>query len=342
MKSSKNLNNRPLGGLRDMLISTVKPNLHKWEGDGVDHINLGMSRTQLGSLLSLGGISSFNHCELGRFKTLLGFWNYIGHEEGDDRYRILIDKEIRLFNLQRGVVRTPRRVKNFNAVILDAQWQRITGSEKIKKMLIESTLPFDCYRVNRSGMRERTSYEYWFVPALEEMRACLKEGRTFDVKPYMQFPDGDLYESIRVKPKSAPQTTVIIEEMLEANGSDVIEFVYNGEAVDIITLISDKVSLLKPTPESILNYRIDAIYPTKLSVGDSIIHLNVNNGEDPTTHQRAGIVMFQLDEKITIQTEEFGQIDLYSNAIGGFVVDGLPVDLGVGVECVVEYSYCIK
>lgn len=334
MKSSKNLSNRPLGGLRDMLISTVKPNLHKWEGDGVDHINLGMSRTQLGSLLSLGGISSFNHSELGRFKTLLGFWNYIGHEEGDDRYRILIDKEIRLFNLQRGVVRTPRRVKNFNAVILDAQWQRITGSEKIKKMLIESTLPFDCYRVNRSGMRERTSYEYWFVPALEEMRACLKEGRTFDVKPYMQFPDGDLYESIRVKPKAAPQATVIIEEMLETQGSDIIEFMYHGEAVDIITLISDKVSLLKPTPESILNYRIDAIYPTRLAVGDSVIHLNEN--------KEASVVMFQPNEKITIQTEEFGEINLYSNAIGGFVVDGLPADLSVGVGCVVDYSYCIK
>lgn len=335
MASSKNFgNNRPMSGLREMLISGTKPNLHKWEKDGEDHINLGMSRTHLGSLLGLGGISTFHHSELGRFKTLLGFWNYIAHEEHDDRYRILTDKEIRLFNLQRGVTRTPRRVKNFNAIILDAQWQRIVGSEKIKKMLIESTLPFDCYRVNRSGMRERTSYEYWFVPALEEMRKCLKEGRSFDVKPYMQFPNENLYDSIRITPsKPASESPVIIEEMLDKKGEGVIQFTYHDEAIDIITLINNKVSELKPTSEAVINYRVDGIYPTKLVVGETTIELNEKLD--------LAVVMFQPEDKSTIQSP-LGELSLYSTAIGGFVIDGVPSETSVDVECKVAFTYCIK
>lgn len=207
----KPIDNRPFAGLRDILITANKPNVHTWKEDGVDHINLGMGTTRLGANLSLGGMSSFKHSRLGRFKTLFGFWNYVANVEQDDRYRVLNDKEIRAFNRQKDIKRTPRRVRNFIAIILDAQWQRITGNDRLLNAVKESTLPFDCYKLS-GDVRERTSYEYWFVPAMEEMRKCIKEGKEFNVRPYMQDRGFDLYVDLIANPAPPIPTAVPVEE----------------------------------------------------------------------------------------------------------------------------------
>lgn len=229
------IDNRPFAGLRDILISANKPNVHTWKEDGVDHINLGMGTTRLGANLSLSGVSSFKHSRLGRFKTLFGFWNYVANVEQDDRYRVLNDKEIRAFNRQKDIKRTPRRVRNFIAIILDAQWQRITGNERLLTAVKESSLPFDCYKLN-GEVRERTSYEYWFVPAMEEMRKCIKEGREFNVRPYMQDRNFDLYVDLIANPAPPIPTAVPVEESCSStdtqeniNGPVTISSVLNSE-----------------------------------------------------------------------------------------------------------------
>ena len=238
-KTGKNMkpqiNNRPFAGLRDILITANKPNVHMWKEDGVDHINLGMGTTRLGANLSLSGVSSFKHSRLGRFKTLFGFWNYIANVEQDDRYRVLNDKEIRAFNRQKDIKRTPRRVRNFIAIILDAQWQRITGNDRLFNAVKESTLPFDCYKLS-GDVRERTSYEYWFVPAMEEMRKCIKEGKEFNVRPYMQDRGFDLYVDLIANPAPPIPTAVPVEESYSStdtqeniNGPVTISSVLNSE-----------------------------------------------------------------------------------------------------------------
>ena len=333
------IDNRPFAGLRDILISANKPNVHTWKEDGVDHINLGMGTTRLGANLSLSGVSSFKHSRLGRFKTLFGFWNYVANVEQDDRYRVLNDKEIRAFNRQKDIKRTPRRVRNFIAIILDAQWQRITGNERLLTAVKESSLPFDCYKLN-GEVRERTSYEYWFVPAMEEMRKCIKEGREFNVRPYMQDRGFDLYVDLIANPAPPIPTPSPVEEAntalvqtpqylmhfstsVEPDGyAEALSFI-DTNAIDLDTALLDLMGISISAvngqdQETTVELNLDKLAPVE---GSSTIKLF-----DP--NQVARVIESDTGREV---------ITAYSDELGRIKVD-LGFDLDPGVVAVLTFG----
>jgi hypothetical protein len=85
------------------------------------------------------------------------------------------------------------RVQNFKAIILDSIDQRIKQNEKLLKSFSESTLPFDYYKTNSSGIRIRPEHFKWFLTGLEELRKAIKENREPNLDPFIDDHSVDLY-----------------------------------------------------------------------------------------------------------------------------------------------------
>jgi hypothetical protein len=176
----------------------VLPNLESIGEDGKDHINIWEhGATELGKCLSHDVAIGFVHPVLGKFNSVVGFFNYIRSEEKDDRLRHLSSK---VANLHFKSL-TPVNVKNFKALVMDANWLKVQQNPALKKALMESELPFDSWYTykRRDGVRQRPAIAFWIVPGFNEIRAALKEGREPDWSKIRLLPKDvkDLYEPIR-------------------------------------------------------------------------------------------------------------------------------------------------
>lgn len=146
--------------------------------DGVDHINVTDDAvTSLGRSLSYRAKRPFVHTHFGNFNSVEGFWYYIQSVERDDRLRIMNAMAIKKFASKL----TKRPVaKNFKAIILDANYQKIINDRRILAEIKDSILPFENYYTNEHGIKIRPKYFFWMLPGLEEIRTAIKEDRLPD------------------------------------------------------------------------------------------------------------------------------------------------------------------
>ena len=178
----------------------------KWEGDGIDHINIWhQGETDLGACLSLDSMIPFTHSIFGEFTTFTGFWHYIKTTERDDLLRGMWGRKLDEYAKRL----TRYTVPNFQAIILDANWQRIQQHPPLMQAMAESTLPFDTYSINPSThLWKRAPYYNWFIAGCEETRKALKDGRAPDWSKFLTKPTNDIYEDVRPKPiQSRPVTS---------------------------------------------------------------------------------------------------------------------------------------
>jgi hypothetical protein len=172
--------------------------------DGVDHINIWSSATtDMGSVLDHAGPLSLNHSVFGYFDTMTAFWYYIQSEERDDRIRGMQPLAAYRF----GKMMTSRRVINFRAIIADSNWQRIKSKPLLIKMLEQSDLPFDAYRVNNeTGLRTRPPFFGWLLWSFEEIRKAIKENREPNFSSLLDRRNTDIYEFAVVRPQKVSVT----------------------------------------------------------------------------------------------------------------------------------------
>jgi hypothetical protein len=180
---------------------TILGNVNRIGDEGVNHILLSkFSKNPVGSILAIDSEEPLNHSTLGYFKTFQGFWHYISTEERDDRLRELTGPM--LDNLVEKL--TKIRIHNFNALILDALYQRAVRKRESIMLIRKSTLPFDHYRIynNQTGLRQRMAFSFWLIEGCEAIRKAVKEssGKNIvypDFTPFMNTPRLTLSEFIQ-------------------------------------------------------------------------------------------------------------------------------------------------
>lgn len=145
------------------------------EGDGYDYINICISgKTELGQMLAPFYNSAFKHPYFGPFNCMEGFWHYVKTEEKDDRLRALSGSDARKL----GKKLTRHYIKNFHEVINAANFFKIEQNEKLKKLFIESELPFEYYYLFGEGQVQiRPTGWQWMIQGFTEIREMMKEGR---------------------------------------------------------------------------------------------------------------------------------------------------------------------
>ena len=186
--------------------------------DGIDHINVYEgSKTDLGKALAHGSRIGFNHKIFGAFGNMEAFWHYIQSNERDDRIRQMKGQTLKRFAGQM----TRGKVTNFRAIIADSNYQKVIQCKEIVEELKASELPFDCYYINQTGLRQRHQYSIWLIQAFEEIRKAIKEDR---------------------KPN--------FDNLLDREGSDIYEFVIPEYLRRKLKEQEEKASSSEPTPEA--------------------------------------------------------------------------------------------
>ena len=194
---TQNLQQNGFNTLQDKLEKIrhhTKPNTFKTENavvlpavdrigiDGVDHINIWeKASTELGIALSHMADLPFTHETYGKFRSVEGFWHYIRSVTRDDRTRMMAGYKAKKF----GDTLESKRVEDFKAIIMDANWQKIKQYDPLVEELKKSTLPFDVYYLfnNDVNVRVRPASAFWLIEGFNEIRKCLKE----NTKPNFNF-----------------------------------------------------------------------------------------------------------------------------------------------------------
>lgn len=147
--------------------------------DGVDHINTtNRAQTSLGRKLSTQALSYFKHPLCGQFMSLEGFMWYVRTE--NDQFRSLPGPKAAIAGKKLHYADKTKVSKEMYILLcVDAYWHLVTQSQELTRQVRESTLPFDMYIVNPSGLRERTANAAWVVHALELIRTALKEDQSY-------------------------------------------------------------------------------------------------------------------------------------------------------------------
>ena len=189
--------------------------------DGVDHINISnQAKTELGQSLAQDVFIPFVHPVYGKFNTVTGFWYYISSSTRDEYCRTMSSGKLRA--IFKGRKLPP--VKNFKAIILEAYWLKITQHEAIKKELMESTLPIDCYFFKEGeNNRTRPRNHRWLLQGLNEIRNALKKNTDFNYTRFLDIPGSDIYEFAddHVEKTKVPETEdTVVTPPAEADGVD--------------------------------------------------------------------------------------------------------------------------
>lgn len=119
------------------------PNLMKYKGDGVDHINISTeAKTELGKLLCSSAYLPFNHPVLGKFSSIMAFNHYIVSAERDDRMRNASPKDLRLL----ADAGTRVTVHSLWTLIFYATWIQVNAYPALVEALRTNELSFDLYK----------------------------------------------------------------------------------------------------------------------------------------------------------------------------------------------------
>lgn len=139
--------------------------------DGIDHINVNIdAETEIGKMLSHFFYSPFIHPMYGRFANLEAFWQWIKSVERPEVIRTMSAPNAK----KEGRHLEKRKVPQFYEVIADANYLRITQNHTIYEALMNSTLPFDTYYLNASGMATRPQDSVKMIKQFEQIRHWLR------------------------------------------------------------------------------------------------------------------------------------------------------------------------
>lgn len=190
--------------LRDQ-ISSIRPNVaiaggqipvnpSEWKADGEDHINIiGLAQTELGRFLSIRNTMVFDNPVLGDFRSINNAWQFVRARKLHDQIRHISDAaRLREFIIKNGG--ELQHISNFNALVMHVAYLRLLTSPRMMKAMMDSTLPFDTYRIiGVSGIRQRFAYVNWFVAGYTEIRTALIERREPDFSKLMDYKGSNKY-----------------------------------------------------------------------------------------------------------------------------------------------------
>lgn len=150
--------------------------------DGEEFINIWIKgKTKLGQMLSHFYELPFKHPYFGSFNSMEGFWHYIQNKERNDKLRSLSGMAAKNY----GKSLTWKRVDNFHAVIASANFYKIEQNPELKKLFVESKLPFTQYWIHESSgdavgqgdlVVTLTHYQ-WLVDTFTENRILMQNGK---------------------------------------------------------------------------------------------------------------------------------------------------------------------
>lgn len=198
-------------------IKDPAPSPARWKQDGEDHINIWeRGATDIGRFLTHNSNFHFTHNLFGRFANMECFWHYIQSDERDDRVRTLTGQQLKNFAKKM----TQIRVQNFRAIIMDSNYQRIMKYPAVVQSMRDTTLPFDCYYVDKATkLRTRPSFFNWFVMGMEEIRSAIKDNRSPNFNFLLDKPGSSIYEYVLPKREEEPAPRVEKAEKTEERGS---------------------------------------------------------------------------------------------------------------------------
>lgn len=168
-----------------------------WKKEGEDHINISKnSETKLGRLLSLDNVRHWEHSLLGPFRSLNSLWFFLKAVHKSDEIRTITGFDLKNF-VNRRCGGQVGRIPHFQAVILESAYQRVLYCPDIAAAILESDLPFDCYRVvPASGVCVRFEHSTWLTRGYEEIREALKENREPNFNSFRDQEAGGIYDAV--------------------------------------------------------------------------------------------------------------------------------------------------
>lgn len=157
------------------------------DNDGVDHINIDTrAKTVLGRMLVSTAATDFIHPVLGPFSSIEAFRAFIRTGGKDPDVRYLSGKMAYDYSNKNIRSQCPKNIKD---IILEASWHKVDQNPELKKLLLESSLPFDHYYIftSREGGAQipiHPRYNKQVCNGAEELRRLFKECITPPVIDY--------------------------------------------------------------------------------------------------------------------------------------------------------------
>ena len=143
------------------------------ELDGIDHINVySKGRIELGRLLTNFSDVSFIHPQFGQFRSVEGFWYWLGSR--NDALRTLHGWEAKKVGKESGAhdyIYLPE--EEFKYQIKLAISLKLEQNPTLKQMLKESNLPLTHYYVYQNKIVQPKEFN-WIHEFIEEIRSALK------------------------------------------------------------------------------------------------------------------------------------------------------------------------
>ncbi len=149
--------------------------------DGISHINIYLlGKTPLGQMLAHFFRAPFKHPDLGPFDSLEGYWHWVKSKDRPDKLRYLSG-----FSAKRTGAETEKlsNVPDFQELILEGNYCKITQNEEILKLFAESTLPFEHYYMwKQEDPESEDNYPIrprsmdWLIPQFELLRDMIRNG----------------------------------------------------------------------------------------------------------------------------------------------------------------------
>lgn len=154
------------------------------EREGVDHINIDIrSKVELGRMLSIASDGMFEHPEHGVFLSMNGFWHWMRSGMIHDDLKGLSAKEARHVGKDKPFIYH----EDFTTNVVEALYYRTKQTVRIRREIVESTLPFDQYYIQArvlhpdlDGIVVRPDSSAWISYGYEHIRKLLIADKPFD------------------------------------------------------------------------------------------------------------------------------------------------------------------
>lgn len=234
--------------------------------DGVDHINVMYNgETELGRALSTTIELFFIHPGYGEFNSIEGLIYFLKEGGENDAYRTMRGSGPRK-TYEAFLERTQQKdqvIPNFQALVLDAIWQRAKQYKTLFNDLKTSTLHFESYyhvdnTNHNTGCIQTdkipTNWSNWLCPGIGELRKAAKEGREPDLsrwklvnkdsalyfpeKKFIDMIDGGTEEQYRERAKSLKRKKKASKVETEDQGNEPIKEL-DKEAIRELEEMSD-------------------------------------------------------------------------------------------------------
>lgn len=145
--------------------------------DGVDHINFySRGATEIGRLGSHFAFTPFTHPEDGDFDSMEGYWYWRKRLDKDDPKAEELRKLYGFAAKELGrTIPSVDHYVGFQREILVANWYKFSQNAYLRRLMVESTLPFNHYYVVGHGkVMVRPNGFDWLIEGWEKIRAKLK------------------------------------------------------------------------------------------------------------------------------------------------------------------------